>query len=527
MEELEAQSTALTVVTSSDQDCATPSLSPPDSKTLRTINDLPVEILIQIFEHSVLFTCKHDDHRLAYWDEVDRMTRQRWMVPRNVYTRRDESADPRSPSLFPDALAAVCCLWRDALTLVSLFWTRIVVFVDDDPTPLSRLRTRLELSHEHPLDIIITRHLCSVTDSDPLEKRRVTDAMQVLYQHIARWRSLRINVLHTVSIPAPNIQMQGRAASLINLRLQSHIQMQGRAASPINLRLQSQMARKRFRPAGIAKLCFHAPGLTDLEIDGLTFRRSFLSIPQSIASVKRLVISRYSPGTQSRMLFTVRALAECLSALPHVDEVSLIDLDISSSVGAALPQPLAFTASFFHLEGLSSEVLQALFDLLDSDLNFLHLIRCAVPDSIDLGWASELHLQNLDTTESIAPLLLNWDSEVLYFHACPSFNSALLDEMAEEAEDGAWLCSTLEELSIYDCRRFNSGDIRRMVQARRMSHAEIGFADNAHPAFVVTSVLYLKVQNGPELAPKDREWFDCNVQSVWWNGWQGGHQEEW
>jgi len=54
--------------------------------------------------------------------------------------------DILSPSLFPYSIAAVCPYWREVMALVPEFWTRIVIPVDQHPTPLPAVECQLAWS---------------------------------------------------------------------------------------------------------------------------------------------------------------------------------------------------------------------------------------------------------------------------------------------------------------------------------------------------------------------------------------------
>jgi hypothetical protein len=45
--------------------------------------------------------------------------------------------DVKPSSLFPYAVAAVCSLWRDIMSSVPQFWTRIIIFLDSPTIPQS------------------------------------------------------------------------------------------------------------------------------------------------------------------------------------------------------------------------------------------------------------------------------------------------------------------------------------------------------------------------------------------------------
>lgn len=125
----------------------------------------------------------------------------------------------RADNLFPGALICVCSHWMDVLRQVSVFWTRLIIFVDDDPTPLSTLQLHLSLSRTHPLEINILRH--SFSCDDPLERSRVTAVMRTLRPHVSRCKVLRMALRHHTSLPHPCIDIHGLGDQLEVLQLQA------------------------------------------------------------------------------------------------------------------------------------------------------------------------------------------------------------------------------------------------------------------------------------------------------------------
>ncbi|KAH7914480.1 hypothetical protein BJ138DRAFT_1000046, partial [Hygrophoropsis aurantiaca] len=109
-------------------------------------------------------------------------------------------ADPLSPSYFPLALAQVCKTWRDVMASVPEFWTRLVIFVDDEPTPLDVVESWLEWSGDLPLEILVTRRLDRFKGDDPEEGERVEGVLDLLYDHIERCKRLCFDVLLSSSL---------------------------------------------------------------------------------------------------------------------------------------------------------------------------------------------------------------------------------------------------------------------------------------------------------------------------------------
>ncbi|KAL6301207.1 hypothetical protein BKA93DRAFT_692113, partial [Sparassis latifolia] len=171
------------------------------------IDDLPADVLIAIFKIVHSMSLRHPSAIDGANNEIF------W---------QDE--DLSSLTWFPEALAAVCPSWKDTLSLVSVFWTRLIIFVDDHPTPSPAISDHLALSADNHLEIVITRRPGAFPSADPCEKSRVSAVMDVLTPNISRWKRLFVDVLHHHSIPRPHIDIYGEARHLRHICLQSRLQ---------------------------------------------------------------------------------------------------------------------------------------------------------------------------------------------------------------------------------------------------------------------------------------------------------------
>ncbi|GBE88109.1 hypothetical protein SCP_1203390 [Sparassis crispa] len=212
--------------------------------------DFPLDVLINIFElvypesREPFVSVKTKHRPLFSWEEE---TRTCW---------KDE--DPLSPTFFPEALAAVCPSWRAALSQISVFWTRIVIVVDDEPTPLSTVRTSLALSEPHFIDIIICRRHDHDLNSTAAERAYIDAVMALLDPHKQRWGSLHIDLRTSLESPSP-ITLNGDAHSLVALNIDS-----------------TEDANIQNSPG----FCFHGPQLLKLHMGGLAVSRHYLVMPK-------------------------------------------------------------------------------------------------------------------------------------------------------------------------------------------------------------------------------------------------------
>ncbi|KAH0829216.1 hypothetical protein J3R83DRAFT_2778 [Lanmaoa asiatica] len=127
--------------------------------------------------------------------------------------------DPLSPSLFPYSLACVCLGWFQILRTNPVYWTRLVITLDNIAASLNAARTALEWAGNYPLKVIVTRHQ-STSETHDSECAGVGRAMELLRPHISRIWSLSFDVEHSCSIPAL-WRESGRARRLKVLTLMS------------------------------------------------------------------------------------------------------------------------------------------------------------------------------------------------------------------------------------------------------------------------------------------------------------------
>ena len=128
-----------------------------------------------------------------------------------------DSDDLQFPTLFPANLAGVHPTWRAALQLVSNFWSRTVVFVDEGPYPVRVLRDQLTRSNNETHVIHILRRPRG-TDAHPEGKTRVAGIMMLILPNISR-----ANCMHTDAVylsPLPPINLVGYLSLLTGLRVQ-------------------------------------------------------------------------------------------------------------------------------------------------------------------------------------------------------------------------------------------------------------------------------------------------------------------
>src|SRR6202043_3164808 len=105
-------------------------------------------------------------------------------------------------SLFPYAIAAVCSLWRDTMSMIPECWTRLVIFVDSRPAiPPSAILSHLSWSRDLPLNVTITRRYFNHPVDSRHERTQIMSMKTLIDPHMHRIQTLRFDVMFSSSLP--------------------------------------------------------------------------------------------------------------------------------------------------------------------------------------------------------------------------------------------------------------------------------------------------------------------------------------
>ncbi|CCM01443.1 uncharacterized protein FIBRA_03495 [Fibroporia radiculosa] len=388
---------------------------------------------------------------------------------------------------FPYSMANVCTTWMNAMFVVSEFWTRIIILIDEkSPAPLAAARLALSLAPaQAPLDIHICRKSYHHDERDSSEAACVAAVLEVFKPEIGRWHNLSVDVLHGTSLPFPSHDLTGNAPELLRLLLRSSDGIRGPVRRTLN----------KDTPLLV-------PSLRELCVDGYIYHDAYLDImgTELLAWLRVLQVSRYAPSPDVPT-FSVRDLWESVRGWTEL-KMRLVDL----ALDCADTGYVAFVRSL-TLEQMPTDVIGAL--LQDGVYcQCLRLGRCALPlGGINLAYARTLVLEDIDGAENLRSAFgatSNAGSHEMNvtFRRCPSLDDAFL-EMLSVPRDGRWVCPSMIALAIYDCPNFSDGALRRMIDCRRKAHKESGFADKYDRWFVVHSIVEFSTDRGVELGYSD------------------------
>ncbi|EPS99284.1 hypothetical protein FOMPIDRAFT_1017189 [Fomitopsis schrenkii] len=482
------------------------------------ITDLPADILL-IIAREVLRSA----HRPAIEpgsSDCDHVVRlDPWG---SVFARRD-SVNWSAVIPYQELLASLFPLWRIAMSPISSLWTHLVIWTGRNPTPFERIHEYLLWSRDKPLDIFILRRYDPSLE-DPTEKAYVNAVLELLLPHMQRWRVLCMKLLHSSSLPIPNIDLVGPAEKLTRLYLDFLVDdlTTWQSSVPPTGRLE-------------------APLLTVLSMGGVHFRDAYVMPrwePLFLSSLTELTVADYQSCNGP---FPFIDLLTCLTGIAKgglVLKLENLQLDCSYT-GPQLPyrHPVTRTTweSWVHFIGMDVEALVHYPRLLDWVYSDITYVRCATPLSpgARLATAAGVHFSDIHDPAVLLSLLKavsdpDSDSYSLSFTRCSCLRE-IFRELGKppavtpdttDVHARSWMFSGLGALMVEDCSQISSADFRALIEARAMADEA---ADIKHAAGLdllpeddVTSLLTLTVRNCGQLAPYDRVWFLAHLDGFWW-----------
>lgn len=476
----------------------------PTSSVNASINHLPPEIL------SLIFTLVYLQNQHSYVSYAEIVKADAAGMPFPTSSNIWAPEDVLSPSLFPFALAAVCTTWRDTMSSLPEFWTRLVMFANTPTTfpSLSDLRTfaglkqQLEWSSNLPLDVFITRLPDEGLDTTAEDEGYILrKAMDVLKPHVGRCKTINYNVVHSSSLPSIMTDLNHPTPLLSELRLNSVFY----SDETNELTVSSH------------PLNFYFPCLEYLALDGRNFMDFSTNVPDWVERIADpgeddgtavpLAISNYleMDGELPEGSTFWDKIADALSKISHLDLSSIMVFNPPKRrdlVGTLYRQ--LDRLEFLRVNPLLiNEVLHNI-----SYTEILNIVSCGIGEDIDCEVdAFHLTLEAIPNTQDICSFLSRWCGFELTVINCPSFNDAGLDILTNKSLSPN--TTNLGSFYISDCANFTVAALKRFVERQKAKFAEFGDEDDDFTCLEVTGF-------GPPLPATEREWFQLNVpQFVW------------
>ncbi|KIJ64832.1 hypothetical protein HYDPIDRAFT_28190 [Hydnomerulius pinastri MD-312] len=470
-----------------------------------TISSLPTELLLIIFEH-------------LYTEETQPSCLEALVLYPTCGLRLHLRTDKLSPSpaLFPYALADVCTSWKDVVSAVPKFWTRLLISLDDSSSSFKDLSSHLVSSCNLPLEIHAET---PARPEDPSrEASLVSSIMKLLGPHIFRCLKLSIKCRYSSSLPSLTTGSLGRTVeSLHCLKLECEE--------------DGYQAMTKRNPVSTSQFSFRS--LTTLSLSGTNVFEFCTAGSSWMAGrdMHSLSLSNYhandslSGGLSHADLFDILLYP----SLIHRLKLSNIRLRISDAPTDA-PHPLRVHT--MQLEDLQPELTATLLNTvaLPHTMQSLHITRCALHE-VSLTAHCDLVLEDIPPDHSLIPFVGDWDGARLTFLRCPFVDDAFLEAMTDGGSSDEFMCPFLRELVVSNCGALSVPVLKELVRKRRdVAEAEMG-GEEVYDAFgfgfVVVRPLFRLVVSGAGygLGAEDRDWFERMVGDFRWDADSGASTE--
>lgn len=403
----------------------------------------------------------------------------------------------RSSEFFPYNCARVSAKWRSILSSRPSFWTRVVFFIDSQPTSLSNAEERIRWSRNLPIDVIITYRPELRASSNEEQKQRIENLMEVLLPHIGRCRMLHIDAFSSTSLPSFQFQagVYYKAPLLADISLSCELDDHN-LSSDFDFTTHDD-DENPLSDSTLEGLHFSCRSLKNVSIDGLTFRRACSNNMHWLHSQTHLeqlsiVESKFLPGSDF----------EDKIPNPDAHHLSLLRaLDVMESVDSKLAYLRLHNFTFFidacsffptysyslpllhtlFLDNVSLSSTKELFRLCAfPSLAVLHLsgfkeLDVAIFDNLSVHVAA-LFLSLINTDVDIAKFLGGWYGCGLCLIRCLWRSDILFHELAKSCEiaegdpppEGGknFLCPNMSVIFLMVCPVFSVDSVKKLVEAR-------------------------------------------------------------
>lgn len=442
-----------------------------------------------------------------------------------------------SSTLFPYSLAGVCSAWRDTLSINPLYWTRIIVYIDQrTPPPIEQFKTYVTLSGDLPISVVVTRK--SYEDAEYDESKHVRPIVASLRPHLSRCYSIHFDLLHSTYLPSVGADFHGTAPMLRALKLECRV-YDGDINDPPEMLPHQRVS---------------FPFLNNLILDGRTFFEAY-TVPGWQACLRSrgrisISISHYSPPwekgkcgivehvppkrrwpgdkkddvqvlqvlnlLQNRKKAKSISLHHMLILLAHIPSIETLKIqDVSIPFSKAHDRPGIQKAAYVlyarhvFLSDLRKHLISAIGCITHMESSSLCITRSPIT-YLDPPDIADMALRELDCNSKIITLFLrNWHGSSLEFSGCKGFDDEVLAWLAKKIAAGSL---GLRTLHIIDCANFSVEGLKDAVHTRATKHGNFRTTWNKQPLAHLTVCGW-----GPAVDQKDAEALRQQVGSFTWN----------
>ncbi|PPQ75296.1 hypothetical protein CVT24_007519 [Panaeolus cyanescens] len=474
----------------------TKSLQKPLANSRTSLDSLPSEVLVRIFDHvhqEQLSSKPVDDIRLS---------------------------ELRTHTLFPYSLLHLCKPVRQIILRVPRFMTLVVVFIDIF-NARSSIWDLFTASGTLPIDaFFISKHVQNPPKID-IEREEVRKAMQVFYELfcLERCRTLVFNVRKSSSLPPVN-QLSTTSGNLPNFRTLRFYPRRLEHIPQVDKFFYGRPKTKEQR---------ELEKVRHLVLPGTIFTQ-YLSLPgwvESFAPVyhKQFTIYNLSATEGQDPPLSLYTLIESIAKMGHFASLTLsnIDLDFSSCRNNRKQE---LHMEKLYLKGFSSEKLAAFWKCTSNRIEFTSLTfdTCGlIPDGHFI--AHGLALQDIVTdTDSLIDFLQRWVGVSLDLTRCTGVNDKLLRLLCKIKPNATFHLQDLRNLVIAYCKSspdpeatqsFLSPSLLKRLITKRMEAAEKHDPTSELYHILPMWSIYVKGE-GPALSEEDTKWFRENLERFGW-----------
>ncbi|GLB44503.1 putative expressed protein [Lyophyllum shimeji] len=388
--------------------------------------------------------------------------------------------DLQSPAPFPFALSAVCTAWRDLMSTVPMFWTRLVIFVGGpDATPIRDVRQYLQWSRQLSVSVHIlnrSEYLNSTgTHVDHArDQEYVRELMDVLAPHFHRLQLLTCDLLGCPELAGLLEAGHRRGSRLAGLTVvceylvtAPHDADGGPAGAKEMHRNSSKVDRSKVLFISASSLAWFLDRFPYDWVDGESddFRLDF-------------TLSDPPPPLNEGEGVDLHNLIECLGGGVFTTTVWLCNVPLTWQQHDPVHQSLAYDwhDADMVVEELPPGAVEEIIDCLDDTVAFFHsfeVVRCPIGEPHYALLSERLVLDGLIVPgpTHLVPFVRHWDGKELEMRNCPAAAvDAVLDMVAaaddENEETNETNAMRLRTLRLRDCGAFSFAKLRRAVDAR-------------------------------------------------------------
>ncbi|KAF9011746.1 hypothetical protein BDQ17DRAFT_785699 [Cyathus striatus] len=480
----------------------------PRTISTSTVDFLPPELLLLIFDsifNEEQVEC--DSPACATCISSLRPDGQPHMVWRAV-------GNLASKNLFPYSFANVCKRWRDVMSTVPKFWTRLVFLVDSE-SDLGSVNEQLSWSRDLSLDVTVMRNSYTPGEQDELERRRVREVTGALMPHVARCIVLSFNVQCSSSLPCMRRDLNLTKFASLNGLVLSAAEEDG--LTP-------------FQSWPGLNDCYsitdnHFPLLTTLSIDGPNFVDLCTHIISSeghkcfnpLRQLGRLTISNLT----SLNTLPLNIVLEKILRDVHMPSLFYLRLDNVFFTPTEFRLPHAYRLSPTHLEldNLDGTFAEKFSEVVEFEaLEYTYIAKTQLTDTFRVPHSWSVALENLDFDAFSPHPFVAWRGGTLDIINCSDFTDKFLKLISSPTffNWGEFGCPNLQELHIVDCPNFTVEALKTMIANRNESlgdHQAVVEDDDNPPVIIELHV----IGRGPALSMEDRLWFQKKVALFQWD----------